>query len=107
LFKYQFRNDGNEALNQILEGLLKLNEEGVAQIFNEFIESLRSLQLSQLFINANIKLARVYVDRRDPVHLAAAIKNIADSVESVTDTDRKNNLLVELYAYQIGYCNIT
>lgn len=46
-----------------------------------------------------MKLCRVYTDRKNPKNLSEAIDNIQDSVNQVTDPDRKNNLLIELYAY--------
>lgn len=107
LFQYQYRNEGNEALNQILDALLGVEEEGVTTIFKRFIRSLQEFNLSQLFISANLKLCRIYLQNKDSKGLEASCANIEQSLQGIADKDRRDSLQVELYAHQIRLHELT
>ena len=101
------RNDSNEAISLIIEGLtaMKDNNDAFAQELMDHL-SISLETYDHLWLSASLKLARIYLKVCDFVRLESLIesfKSRCKTQQGVVD-EKKSGSLLELYSIEIQIC---
>lgn len=99
------KNDANDALDSILETLIELKEQDKAQgAMDKILDYLKSKNLEQLWLNASIKLCKIYYDKKDWNRFQAFCEAIKSNcrLPDGSDDPKKSSSLLEVYSLEIN-----
>lgn len=99
------KNDANDAINNILEALLNLEDQTQAdKAIVKILDYLKEKNYEQLWLNASIRLCKIYLDRKEFGQFQNLIENIKESCRLPDGTDdmKKSSVLLEVYSLEIN-----
>lgn len=102
------RNYSEKSINNMLDFIEKGAEDEKAyhcmeKFYSQTLESFQSTNNERLWLKTNIKLARLWLDRREYTHLVKLVKELhrACQKEDGTDDPSKGTYALEIYALEI------
>jgi len=99
------RNEANDAINVILEYILELkNPEVGKNAFVKILEYLKSKNYEQLWFNASLKLAKIYLEKKEYENFEELISKLKQSCRTPDGKDdpKKSSILLEIYSLEIN-----
>jgi len=99
------KNDANDAINSILEALLNLEDQNQAdKAIVKILDYLKDKNYEQLWLNASIRLCKIYIDRKEYQQFQNLIESIKESCRLPDGSDdmKKSSVLLEVYSLEIN-----
>jgi COP9 signalosome complex subunit 2 len=104
------RNECTEAINVILDTLATATDMHVlSEMYEITLIALKSSNNERLWLNTNLKLAKVYLEEKkwnEVERLIAALKEMCTNPDGSDDLS-KGTLLLEIYCVEIQLCSAT
>lgn len=102
------RNYSEKSINSILDKIEKGSEDEAAgrcmeQFYSRTLESMQSTNNDRLWLKTNLKLAKLYLDRKEYKNVAAKVRDLhqACQKEGGGDDPAKGTYSLEIYALEI------
>ena len=102
------RNESEKAINSLLDFIDKGSDDPAAykcmeQFYSQTLESFRTTNNERLWLKTNIKLARLWLDRKEYGQLVKKVRELhkACTREDGTDDPSKGTYSLEIYALEI------
>ena len=102
------RNYSEKSINNMLDFIEKGSDDQRAykcmeQFYSQTLDSFQSTNNERLWLKTNIKLARLWLDRKDYTHLVRKVRELhkACQKDDGTDDPSKGTYSLEVYALEI------